>query len=138
MERTAEHCQPAHEKIRKDIRGSPEVVPDETGWRVGGRYAWLHAFVGARETCYVIDPTRSHQPAEKLLGIDWEGTLVHDGWSVYDRFTGLLINNAWDICNAVARPCSRRPRGAAVRLPRAVLDLIHRAYALRRPGVGIA
>ncbi|HEX4131620.1 MAG TPA: transposase, partial [Pirellulales bacterium] len=37
--------------------------------------------------CYVIDPTRSHQPAEQLLGLDWSGTLVHAGWSVYDRFT---------------------------------------------------
>ena len=65
----------------------PEVAPDETGWRVGGRSAWLHVFVSRRETCYVIDPTRSHQPAEQLLGLDWSGTLVHDGWSVYDRFT---------------------------------------------------
>ena len=62
-------------------------VVDETGSRVGGRSAWLHAFVSPRETCYVIDPTRSHKPAEQLLGLDWSGTLVHDGWSVYDRFT---------------------------------------------------
>jgi transposase len=35
----------------------------------------------------VIDPTRSGQPVEQLLGRDWSGTQVHDGWSVYDRFT---------------------------------------------------
>src|SRR5206468_10710456 len=33
-----------------------------------------------------IYPTRSGTPAEELLGKDWLGTLVHDGWSVYDRF----------------------------------------------------
>jgi transposase len=85
--RTAERCASAYEHLRQDIRGSPQVVPDETGWRVGGRTAWLHAFVGRRETCYVIDPTRSHSPAEQWLGLDWSGTLVHDGWSVYDWFT---------------------------------------------------
>lgn len=30
--------------------------------------------------------TRSHRQAEKLPGLDWSGTFVHDGWSVYDRF----------------------------------------------------
>jgi transposase len=130
--RTAERCAPAYKRLRQDIRGSPQVVPDETGWRVGGRTAWLHAFVGRRETCYVIDPTRSHTPAEQLLGLNWSGTLVHDGWSVYDRFTrsrhqqclGHLQRRCEELLETAVR--------GAVRLPRAVLGLIHRAYALRR------
>jgi transposase len=130
--RTAERCQPAYEQLRQDIRASPQIVPDETGWRVGGRTAWLHAFVGRRETCYVIDPTRSGEPAERLLGWDWSGVLVHDGWSVYDRFT----QAAHQQCLAhLQRRCQQlletAVRGAA-RLPRAVLQLIDRAYALRR------
>jgi transposase len=130
--RTAERCEGAYEQLRQDIRGSPQVVPDETGWRVGGRTAWLHAFVGQRETCYVIDPTRSVEPAEQLLGLDWSGTLVHDGWSVYDRFT----RAAHQQCLAhLQRRCEELLETAArgaVRLPRAVLGLIDRAYALRR------
>ena len=130
--RTAERCEPAYEQLRQDIRGSPQIVPDETGWRVGGRTAWLHAFVGRRETCYRIDPTRSGQPAEQLLGLDWSGTLVHDGWSVYDRFTCA----AHQQCLAhLQRRCEELLETAArgaVRLPRAVLRLIDRAYALRR------
>ncbi len=130
--RTAERCEPAYEQLRQDIRGSPQVVPDETGWRVGGRTAWLHAFVGQRETCYVIDPTRSAEPAEQLLGLDWSGTLVHDGWSVYDRFT----QAAHQQCLAhLQRRCEELLETAcrgAVGLPRAVLGLIDRAYALRR------
>ena len=132
MARTAERCQPAYEQLRQDIRGSRQVVPDETGWRVGGRTAWLHAFVSQRETCYVIDPTRSGEPAEQLLGLDWSGTLVHDGWSVYDRFT----RAAHQQCLAhLQRRCEELLETAvrgAVRLPRAVLGLIDRAYALRR------
>jgi transposase len=130
--RTAERCTPAYERLRQDIRGSPQVVPDETGWRVGGRTAWLHAFVGRRETCYVIDPTRSHAPAEQLLGLDWSGTLVHDGWSVYDWFTQAAHQQC---LGHLQRRCEELLETAvrgAVRLPRAVLGLIDRAYALRR------
>lgn len=130
--RTAQRCEPAYKQVRQDIRSSPQIVPDETGWRVGGRTAWLHAFVGRRETVYVIDPTRSGTPAEELLGTDWSGTLVHDGWSVYDGFT----NASHQQCLAhLQRRCERllqtAVRGAA-RLPRAVLGLIDRAYDLRR------
>jgi transposase len=130
--RTAERCQPAYEQLRNDIRGSPQVVSDETGWRVGGRTAWLHAFVGRRETCYVIDPTRSGGPAERLLGQDWSGTLVHDGWSVYDRFTQAAHQQCLAHLQRRCEELLETAAGGGVRLPRAVLGLIARAYALRR------
>ena len=112
--------------------GASEVAPDETGWRVGGRTAWLHAFVSRRETCYVIDPTRSQQPAKQLLGLDWSGTLVHDGWSVYDRFRQAFhqqcVRHLQRRCEELLETAVR----GAVRLPRAMLTLIDRAFALRR------
>jgi transposase len=132
IERTAQRCQGAYQQIRQDVRGASEVAPDETGWRVGGRSAWLHVFVSRRATCYVIDPTRSHEPAERLLGLDWPGTLVHDGWSVYDCFTRAFHQQC---LRHVQRRCQELLAAAvrgAVRLPRAVLALIDRAFALRR------
>lgn len=130
--RTAKRCEPAYKQLRQEIRASPQIVPDETGWRVGARAAWLHVFVGRRETVYVIDPTRSGMPAEELLGADWSGTLVHDGWSVYERFTRAAHQQC---LSHLQRRCQRlleTAAGGAVRLPRAVLGLIDRAYALRR------
>jgi transposase len=62
------------------------VVPDETGWRVGGHPAWLHTPVGPKATAYVIDPTRSGAVAGGILGLDYDGTMIHDGWSPYDQF----------------------------------------------------
>jgi transposase len=130
--RTADRCAPAYEQLRGELRGASEVAPDETGWRVGGRSAWLHAFVSRRETCYVVDPTRSHAPAEQLLGLAWSGTLVHDGWSVYDRFQQAAhqqcVRHLQRRCQALLETAV----GGAVRLPRAVLALIERAFALRR------
>ena len=77
---------PVYESICQTVGQSDWVVPDETGWRVGGLPAWLHALVGPRATAYVIDPTRSGSVAEAILGPDYDGTLIHDGWSPYDRF----------------------------------------------------
>jgi transposase len=130
--RTAGRCAPAYEQLRREVRGAAEVAPDETGWRVGGRSAWLHAFVSPRATCYVIDPTRSHAPAEQLLGLDWSGTLVHDGWSVYDRFTTAFhqqcVRHLQRRCQALLETAV----GGAVRLPRGVLALLDQAFAWRR------
>jgi transposase len=130
--RTANRCQPAYQQARQNLRGALEVAPDETGWRVAGRGAWLHVFASGQTTVYDIAPTRSHRPAEELLGLDWSGTLVHDGWSVYDRFTQAAHQQC---LRHLQRRCLELLETAvrgAVRLPRAVLTLIDRAYALRR------
>ena len=130
--RMAQRCAAAHEQLRIDLRGAAEVAPDETGWRVGGRQAWLHAFVSRRETCYVIDPTRSHQPAEQLLGLDWSGTLVHDGWSVYDRFTQAFHQQCLAHLQRRCQELLETATRSAVRFPRTVLGLIDKAFTMRR------
>jgi transposase len=132
VRRTAERVQPAVEQIRQDIRGAREVAPDETGWRVGGKSAWLHDFVSRLTTYYEIHPGRGHEPAEAVLGSDWTGTLVHDGWKVYNRFEKA---NHQQCLGHLQRRCQQRvelAHGAAARLPRSVLGLIDLAYAVRR------
>lgn len=84
MLRTASRLLDCGKSIAKSVRGSPQVVADETGWRVEGGSRWLHVFVGSLATYYHIDPTRSGQPITDLLGKVYAGKLVHDGWSVYD------------------------------------------------------
>ena len=48
--------------------------------------AWLHALIGQEAIAYVIDPTRSGAVAEAILGLDYDGTMIHDGWSPYGHF----------------------------------------------------
>jgi transposase len=129
--RTASRCAAAHEQLRQDVRGSPQVVPDETGWRVGGEKAWLHEFAGLHEVVYVVDPTRSREPAERLLGLDWSGRLVHDGWSPYDAFTQAVHQQ----CNAhLINRCKKLLETAtagAARFPADVKALLQRGLTLR-------
>jgi len=117
--RTARRLATTCEQIRDDVRASQEVTPDETGWRVGGGKAWLHAFATARSACYEIDPTRSGDVAERLLGLGWSGWLVHDGWSVYDRFLSAihqqcnahLLNRCKELLEVARRGAARFPLG---------------------------
>jgi transposase len=129
--RAADRCRPAYAAIRRAARDSPVVVPDETGWRVGGAPAWLHAFAGRVATCYVIDPTRGGRPAEDLLGRDYAGILVHDGWSVYDTFGAArhqqCLAHLLRRCRELLDVASR----GAVRFPRAVSALLRAALGLR-------
>ncbi len=83
--RTAKKAESAYGQIRLAVRQSPWVVPDETAWRVGEHSAWLHTCVVETATCHEVGD-RSAAIAERLLGLDWSGTLIHDGWSTYDRF----------------------------------------------------
>jgi transposase len=129
--RLADKLRPSYGKISSHVRGSPWVVCDETGWRVEGENAWLHDFVTDRATLYWIDPTRSGEPAELILGEDYSGVMIHDGWSVYDRFTSARHQQ----CLAhLLRRCGELldvARGAAARFPRAVKALLQRALGFR-------
>src|SRR5262249_6670729 len=84
--RAASRCAPVYEAIRQAVGQSAWVVPDETGWRVGGHPALLHTLVGPGATAYLIDPTGSGKRADAILGVHYDGALIHDGWSPYDQF----------------------------------------------------
>jgi transposase len=129
--RAARRCEPVYATLCERVADSDWTVLDETGWRVGGHPGWLHTVVGADATVYVVDPTRSGAVAERILGIDYAGVMIHDGWSVYDNFTearhqqclGHLLRRCHDLLETATR--------GAVVFPRRVKDLLHSALDLR-------
>jgi transposase len=129
--RTASRLEPAHDEVRRAVRGSPQVVGDETGWRVGGRPAWLHAFVGLTATCYEIDPTRSIEPAKRLLGMDWSGIFGHDGWAVYDRFTAATHQQCFAHLLRRCESLIESGTGGALAFPRGVKERLLQGFEYR-------
>ncbi len=129
--RAASRCEPAYEGIRQAVGQSEWVVPDETGWRVGGHPAWLHALVGPEATAYVIDATRGGAVAEAILGLDYDGTMIHDGWSPYDRFVDAhhqqCLQHLLRRCDEMEAVATR----GAVRFPRRVAELLRAGLGLR-------
>ncbi|WP_414707195.1 IS66 family transposase [Rhodopirellula sp. UBA1907] len=131
MLRTAKRLKSAHEEVRNAVRGSPQVVGDETGWRVNGRLAWLHVFVGLTATAYEIDPTRSVEPAERLLGRNWSGIFGHDGWSVYDKFTAVTHQQCFAHLLRRCKSLIESGIGGALAFPRAVKSVLLKGFEYR-------
>jgi transposase len=132
LARTAARCQPAYDTVQAEVRASPQVTADETGWRVAGHTAWLHVFVGATATCYVVAPTRDHQPLTQVVGAAWSGTLVHDGWAVYDRWTQARHQQCLAHLVRRCREMVAVAVGGAIHFPRRVLAWVQAAFAVRR------
>lgn len=129
--RAARKAEPLYEKINVIVRTSGLVYPDETGWKVAGRRAWLWTFVSPDATLYVIEPSRGFDVIEAVLGSDYAGLLGRDGWAPYDR----LEKATHGLCNGhLIRRASLLETinlGGAVRFPRDLKALLQRGLLLR-------
>jgi transposase len=131
MLRVAERCQGVHGAIVKRVQQSPWLVPDETGWRVGGWGVWLHTAVGEAVVAYLIARQRGMEASAVLIGRDYAGTLIHDGWASYDRFR---LARHQTCLGHLLRRCHEMlemARGGAVLFPRKVKALLQEALATR-------
>jgi transposase len=131
MLRLGRRCAPTYQAIRRAVRDSPWVVPDETGWRVGGGGAWLHTHVAADATCYVVDPTRSGDVLAEVIGWDYAGVLIHDGWAPYDNFTRAGHQQCLAHLLRRTEELLLTATQGAVRFPRALLAWFGAALRLR-------
>lgn len=129
--RTASKWRPIYEEMVKTVRESPVVYPDESGWRIGGLGGWLWAFTTRRETVYSIARGRGFAEAAEVLGPEYAGTLVADGWAPYRRFA----HATHQTCLAhLLRRCGEMletAQGGAVRFPRRVQEILRAALAVR-------
>jgi transposase len=130
--RAGKILQPVYEQIKERIIDSEHLTPDETGWRIGGHPAWLHGWVGDDgATLYAIDPQRSADVLEKVIGIDWSGSMTHDGFSSYERFEDVAHQQCVDHALRRARGLVEKQTGAAKIFPQQVIDLLTEALRLR-------
>jgi transposase len=86
LHRAARHAAPTYLALRDTVRQSPVVAPDETGWRVGATLHWLWVAATPTTTVYAIQSGRGFDEAAALLGADFAGVLVRDGWAPYRQF----------------------------------------------------
>lgn len=86
IRRAARRAEPTYAALAETVRGSPVVTPDETGWKVEARLRWLWAFTTPETTVYAIQAGRGFEEAATVLGADFSGVLVRDGWPPYRRF----------------------------------------------------
>jgi transposase len=74
--------------IRDQIRASPAVYADETGWRTDGHngYIWTFSTPQAR---YFVHGRRTKDMVDTALGPDFDGVLLSDFYAAYTHYPGL-------------------------------------------------
>ena len=85
VQRAAEWLSGEYERLLIELRASPHVHADETGWRTDGKNGYLWALTDSRHTLYHVDKSRSGKVIVKLLGRAFGGTLVSDFYSAYAK-----------------------------------------------------
>ena len=94
-----------------------------------GAVNWLWAFATPATTVYAICPGRGFDDAATILGADFDGVLVRDGWAPYRRFTNARHQSCLAHCSAGVVCSTPTIRGAPAARVQAVLT---DALALRR------
>ena len=84
----AERGQEEYTRLRQEIRASPVVYGDETGWRQDGRNGYLWSFSTPKVRYFLHRPGRSKRVVEEVLGDEFEGVLVSDFYGAYNVYQG--------------------------------------------------
>ena len=73
-----------YDELIQELRNSPSINGDETGWRVDGKNAWLWAFIGKGIALYTIEKSRGKKVVKRMIGKRYKGVLGSDFWSAYN------------------------------------------------------
>jgi len=74
----------AYEDLRGAMRDSPVVHTDDTGWRIGGKSAFLMGFDSDRSAVFQIRYQHRSQEVLEIIPADFAGVLITDRGPSYD------------------------------------------------------
>lgn len=94
-QRLAGTLEPFYKNIGHRIRHSAVLNADETGWRVSGVTHWLWCFATKKYCYYVIDKTRGSPVIKRVLGKIFNGILICDFWSAYNKIRTLATQRCF-------------------------------------------
>ena len=89
LHRVKEHVQPALEALKGEIRASPAVQADETGWREDGSNGYIWSVCTPTIRYYEYHHSRAGEVVKSLIGDDFGGVLGSDFYAGYNIHQGL-------------------------------------------------
>lgn len=102
--------------LKQEVKKAELVNGDETSWRKDGKKNWLWVFRTFQTVLFVIRKTRGHTVPQEILGEDFDGTTVTDGWAAWfckgiGGRKGLCYNHINQMLRKVEIKYGIRPRG---------------------------
>ena len=92
--RVGDACRSEYAAIQDRIRKSKWVHIDETGFHVEGNKYWLWSFRSAEnDILVVIVDSRGRDIVKEIMGDDFHGPVIVDGWKAYSYLT--IIQRCW-------------------------------------------
>jgi transposase len=124
-------ARPSYDRLVEAARESAVQHVDETGWKIGGRSAWLWVFADEHATLYRIRKSRAHEVVVEVLGEEFGGVLVSDCFLAYDPLPFAKQKCLAHLLKSCREIEESKTRGA-VRFSRRVAALLRRAMTLKR------
>ena len=80
-----EKALPLYGRLLEELKKSPFIHADETGWRIDGINHWLWKFSDKKICVSHIDKSRGQKVVEDILGKSYGGVLISDFLSAYNK-----------------------------------------------------
>ncbi len=84
-EQLKQEALPIYEKLKEALKSGKFIHGDETGIRVDGQNWWRWKFANKRISLTVTDKSRGQQVVEEVLGKEYNGILITDFLSAYNK-----------------------------------------------------
>src|SRR5205823_14462037 len=84
VQRAGEALAAPHTRLEQEIKRSPVVNIDETGWRTGGDRRMLWGALTRRTAVFRIAAGRHAAEAQTMLGERYDGSVCSGRWAAYD------------------------------------------------------
>lgn len=80
---------PVYEGLLKEVRGSPILHADETGWREDGVNGYIWSFSSPKVRYYTYRHSRGSVVAKEVFGDEFDGALIADFYAAYNFYDGI-------------------------------------------------
>src|SRR5436309_6840637 len=131
IQRVAHKAEATWHALRDAAQRRALAHMDETGWKVEAQLRWLWAVVTEQVTFCEILPGRGFAEAAAILGAEYAGWLIHDGWRVYYKFLQAAHQSWVEHLMRRCRDMAEMATPAAARFPLAVKELLQQGLSLR-------
>jgi len=90
INRVANSLSKSYQEIIERIKKSKVVYIDETEIKIDGRAYYLWTFTTYKDCVYVIRKSRRKKVISEILGDNYKGIIVCDGWKAYSMYSNNL------------------------------------------------